>query len=83
MRWRAGVLGGGFAVEEPSRWEASETDLRGGLRVPHFTQEDSELPSTSLNLHQPCELRHVPAPYPPSFPLTIDLREWCLLVILQ
>jgi hypothetical protein len=36
MRWRAGVLGGGFAVEEPSRWEASETDLRGGLRVPHF-----------------------------------------------
>src|SRR5207248_7425053 len=45
--------------------------------------EDSELPSTSLNLHQPCELRHVPAPYPPSFPLTIDLREWCLLVILQ
>src|SRR5438132_2280278 len=32
MRWRAGVLGGGFAVEEPSRWEATETDLRCVVR---------------------------------------------------
>ena len=39
-----------------------------GAALP-FQYEDSELPSTSLNLHQPCELRHVPAPYPPSFPL--------------
>ena len=32
MRWRTGVLGGGFAVEEPSRWEATETDLRCVVR---------------------------------------------------
>jgi len=29
VRYRAGIFGGGFAVEEPSGWEASETHLRG------------------------------------------------------
>jgi len=43
MRWRAGVLGGGFAVEEPSGWETSETDLRGAQGVSRNARERSSV----------------------------------------
>src|SRR6266446_10805258 len=42
--------------------------------APPSQYEDSELASTWINLHQPCELRHMPPPYP-SDPKRFETRS--------
>ena len=67
-RWRSrGRICGRRA--EPLGSERDRLAWRAAGAALPSQYEDSELPSTSVNLHQPCELRHMPVPYPPSFPL--------------